>query len=145
MGLREETVVREFWTDAQGAWDDAVIDRLVDHLAQDVRYHVYAWEHAVVGKDAVRDELARQAPMWREFRSEIVAMASDDRTVFMERHDSLLLGRKPLTQHAVAVFEVDDEGKIAAWRDYYDSMEFARKLGADVNKVSTAGVRGYDA
>jgi limonene-1,2-epoxide hydrolase len=56
----------------------------------------------------------------------------------------MMIGRTTLTQHAVGVFEVDVDGKISAWRDYYDSQEFAVKLDLDVNGASTAGARGHD-
>jgi limonene-1,2-epoxide hydrolase len=89
--------------------------------------------------------LVRQAPLFHDFRSEVVAVASHDGVVFMQHHDSVMIGRRPLTQHGVSVFEIDGDGKIVKWRDYYDSKEIAVKLGADVNKVSSAGERGFDA
>ena len=46
--------------------------------------------------------------------------------------------RKPLALHVAAVLEVDEAGKISAWREYYDSKEINVQLGAD---VSTAGAR----
>jgi limonene-1,2-epoxide hydrolase len=147
MGAREETAVRKFWAEAEvpgDHWNAAQIDRLVECMTPDIHYHVYAWEHPVVGKDAVREELLRQAPLFHDFHSEILNMASQGGSVFIERRDSLMIGRKTLTQHVVSVFDVDGDAKISAWRDYYDSVEFAVKLGADVNRVSTAGARGYD-
>jgi hypothetical protein len=66
-------------------------------------------------------------------------MASQGGTVFIERRDSLMIGRKTLTQHVVSVFDVDADAKLSAWRDYYDSVEFAVKLGADVNTVLAHG------
>ena len=145
MGAKEEEAVRAFISGWQSPeWDADLIERMLDRMTPDIHYHVYAWERPVVGRDAVRDELLRQAPLFTEVRSEIVALASADHTVLVERRDSCRIGRKPLLQHVVGVFEVDDEGKIALWRDYYDSVEFAVKLGADVTKVSTAGARGYE-
>lgn len=143
MGAPEETTVRKFWAEMLGdQWDAAQIDRIVEYMTPDIHYHVYAWERPVVGKDAVRDELLRQAPLFHGLSSEIVTIASQNGTVFIERRDSMMIGRKPLTQHAVAVFEVDAQGKISAWRDYYDSKEVTVQLGAD---VTTAGTRGFDA
>jgi limonene-1,2-epoxide hydrolase len=68
-------------------------------------------------------------------------MASADNLVLVERLDSMTIGRKPLTVHAAAVFEVDADGKISSWRDYYDSREITSKLGLD---ALTAGSRGFD-
>ncbi len=145
MGVYEEEAVRAFLADAKGErWDADQIERLMDRMAPNISYHVYAWEHPVVGRDAVREELERQAPLFRDFRSEVLAIASAGRTVLVERRDSYTVGRKSLTGHAVGSFDVDADGKIVAWRDYYDSKEIAVKLGVDVNRVSTAGDRGYD-
>jgi limonene-1,2-epoxide hydrolase len=145
MGQKQEDSVRAFiagWECSK--WDADLIDRMLDRMTSDIQYHVYAWERPVVGRAAVRDELLRQAPMFTDVRSEIVSIASANHTVLVERRDSMMIGRKPLMQHVVGVFEVDNEGKISRWRDYYDSVECAVKLGADVSKVSTAGARGYE-
>jgi len=145
MGVQEEHAVRALIAEWEvPKWDADQIERMLDRMTPDIRYHVYAWERPRVGRDAVREELLRQVPLFSDIRSDVVAMASADGTVFAERRDSLLVAGKPLTQHVVSVFEVNADGKISAWRDYYDSVEFALKLGADVNKVSTAGARGYD-
>jgi limonene-1,2-epoxide hydrolase len=142
MGAAEEAAVRKLWAEMDcEQWDAAQIDRVLDCLAPNIRYHVYAWEHPVAGRDAVREELLRQAPLFHGLHSEILALASQDNTVFMERRDSMMIGRRPLTQHCAAVFEVDAQGKVSVWRDYYDSKEIAVQLGRD---VTTAGTRGYD-
>jgi limonene-1,2-epoxide hydrolase len=119
MGAPQETAVRKFWAEAEvpgDHWDAAQVDRLVEYMSPDIHYQVYAWEHPVVGKNAVREELIRQAPLFHDFRSEILAIASQGGTDFMKRRDSTMLGRKTLTQHAVGVFEVDAEGKIGLAR-----------------------------
>jgi limonene-1,2-epoxide hydrolase len=41
-----------------------------------------------------------------------------------------------------AVFEIDDEGKIAAWREYFDVADLDRQLreaSATVPRVGSAG------
>jgi len=48
---------------------------------------------------------------------------------------------KPFTMHVAAVGEVKAEGKISAWREYYDSREISVRLGTD---AGTSGSRGYD-
>jgi len=54
---------------------------------REARYHVFAWEEPFVGHDAIRDELLRQAPGFRDTREEIVNVASVGQTVFVERRD----------------------------------------------------------
>lgn len=50
------------------------------------------------------------------------------------------VGKKqtPVTLHVAAVFEVDAQGKITAWRDYFDGKELDAQVGAGVR---TAGSR----
>jgi len=56
-------------------------------------------------------------------------MASVGGTVFVERRDLVTIESKDVAVHLVGVFEVDDDGKIASWRDYFDSREIATKVG----------------
>jgi limonene-1,2-epoxide hydrolase len=92
-------------------------------MTPDIRWHVNAWDRPIVGQDAVREEFLRLAPLYRDYRSEILAMASVDQTVFTQRLDSMVVCGKPLTQHIAGVYEVDTEGKISVVRDYYDRKE----------------------
>ena len=82
-------------------------------------------------------ELLRQAPVWRDLRIDILTIGSVGPIVFTERLDSMILRGKPITSHIAGVYEVDAEGKIAAWRDYLDSRELAVQLGADESSAST--------
>jgi limonene-1,2-epoxide hydrolase len=97
-------------------------------MTPDIRWHVNAWDQPIVGQDAVREELLRIAPLYRDYQSEILAMASVDQTVFTQRLDSMVLGGKPLTQHIAGVYEVDTEGKVSFVRDYYDRKELDAQL-----------------
>jgi limonene-1,2-epoxide hydrolase len=137
MGVEQETAVRAFVAELQGAqYDAALIARVLGHLMPDARYQVFAWEDPVVGHDAIRAELSRLAPRFRDLRIEIATIASDDHIVLVERLDSMTINDKQVTFHVAAVYEVDSSGKIAAWRDYLDSREVSATVGAD---VSTAG------
>jgi limonene-1,2-epoxide hydrolase len=137
MGVEPEMAVRAFVAELQGPeYDAALIDRVLGHLMPDARYQVFAWEDPLVGHEAIRAELFRMAPRFRNLRIEIVTIGSVDRTVLVERRDSMTINDKRVTFHVAAVYEVDSTGKIAAWRDYLDSREVAVKVGAD---VSTAG------
>ena len=62
-------------------------------------------------------------------RIEILTIGSVGDVVFTERLDSMLLHGKPIASHIAGVYEVDAEGKIAAWRDYLDTGELSVQLG----------------
>jgi limonene-1,2-epoxide hydrolase len=79
--------------------------------------------------DAIYDEFLRQASSTSNGRVELLAVASVGRTVFVERRDLVTIEGKDVAVHVTGVFEVDDEGKIVAWRDYFDSREIATKVG----------------
>lgn len=138
---QDEEVVRSFFLAAQMAdgahWDPAQIERLLSYLAPDARYHVFAWQDPFVGHDAIRDELLRQAPFFSDSSVEFINFASADHTVFIERRDWVTMNGKRAGFHVVGVLEVDDEGKIASWRDYVDSQEITVKIwGSETSPVA---------
>lgn len=131
MGAEQETAVRAFLAELEGEQQDsAQVERVVSRMASDARYQVIAWDEPIVGHDAIRAELLQQAELVRDVRIEILTIASDGDIVFTERLDSMLLRGKPIASHIAGVYEVDAEGKIAAWRDYLDTRELSVQLGA---------------
>jgi limonene-1,2-epoxide hydrolase len=131
MGIEQEAAVRSFIVGFEGKrLDAAQVERIVGRMTPNARYHVFAWEQPFVGRDAIRTELLRQAEFYGDTRFEILTIASVGQTVFVERRDACTMNGKQVTFHVVGVFEVDGDGKIAAWRDYLDSREIAVKVGA---------------
>jgi limonene-1,2-epoxide hydrolase len=132
LGIAQEEAVRDFVLDAECERMDASrIERLLDRMAPDARYHVRAWQEPFVGHDAIRAELLRQAPLFSNGSYETVNIASVGQTVFTERVDSVTIDEKRASFHLVDVFEVDADGKIASWRTYSDSGENAVNTGPD--------------
>jgi limonene-1,2-epoxide hydrolase len=125
VGVEPEAAVRAFLAELEGHLDADRTERVVNRMAADARYHVLAWHEPFVGHDAIRAELLRQGTVWIE----IPTIASAGNVVFTERVDSMILRGKPIASRIVGVFEVDDEGKVSAWRDYLDSREVSTQLG----------------
>jgi limonene-1,2-epoxide hydrolase len=118
------------------AWECNQLDRgsadhTVEFTAQDARYHVFPTHDPFVGRDAIRAELLRQAPLLSDIRFEILNVASTGNTVFVQRRDCVTMFGKAAKFHVVGVFEFDASGKIVNWRDYLDSAEIAAKVGQD--------------
>lgn len=124
MGDRQEATVKRFLAAIAGA----DVDGAVACFSDDARYHVSAWQEPVVGKDAIRTELERQAGIYSDFRSDLVNITSAETLVFTERLDSFAIGPKRITLHWAGVFEVDQSLKISAIRDYYDLKELEAQL-----------------
>jgi limonene-1,2-epoxide hydrolase len=84
-----------------------------------------------VGRAAAREELARGAAVSTgDLDGEVLSMVSSDRLVFQERNTIFEVGDKRITLRLAAVLEIVD-GKIAAWREYFDTVDLARQLGVD--------------
>jgi hypothetical protein len=65
---------------------------VLDFMTPDARYHVFAWEEPFVGREAIREELLRQAPHYGDGEYEFQNVASVTR---------------PLVSHARGDGEVD--------------------------------------
>ena len=53
-----------------------------------------------------------------------------DRTVVNERVDRFQIGDGWLEMPVAGVFNIDDDGKISLWRDYFDLATYTRQLAA---------------
>jgi limonene-1,2-epoxide hydrolase len=139
LGTEHEDAVRAFigeWACKQH-WVAPQIERMLSCLSTNASYHVFAWEEPFVGHDAIRDELARQAPLFSDTTIETLNVASVGQTVFVERMDSVTMDGRRVSTHVVGVFEVDSDGKIASWRDYLDSREIATHLRREREATGT--------
>ena len=122
----KELVVRSF-LDSSVKGD---VQESLDFFTSDATYRVNAWHEPVRGIEAIRSELQRQHSLWSNFRYELLEIATVNATVFAERSDTVHMAGKDITVHAVGVFQVNDDGKIADWREYYDMKEIEAQFGA---------------
>jgi limonene-1,2-epoxide hydrolase len=131
MSIECEEAVRAFLLALEAEhFDSAQADRVVCLMAPDARYHLYAWAEPFVGYEAIKEELLKQAPTYTNASFEFINVASVGSTVFVQRLDCMTINDKPAKFHIVGVFEVDDNGKIASWADYFDSAEITSKVGS---------------
>ena len=71
---------------------------------------------------ALMEALAAKGMVSMEF--ELRAIAADGRKVLTERTDHAYdaSGKRTASFPVMGIFEVDEDGKIAAWRDYFDTQ-----------------------
>lgn len=100
----------------------------VDYLADDASYRVNGWNEPFVGHDAIRHDFERQRILWSDFRYQLLNIGTVGNVVFTERIDTVRMAGRDVSIHMAGVFEFDDAGKIASWRDYFDTKEIEAQL-----------------
>ena len=116
-----ETIVRDFCA----AWTRRNIPELLGYFADDAVYHNMPLAPAT-GKDAIREILNLFVPPATAITFEMLRVASTGPVVFTERIDRFIIAGKEIALPVAGVFEIRD-GKIAAWRDYFDFATWQRQ------------------
>ena len=130
--MNPEQSVREFLDLFHTSTLDVVALR--SKLADDVRYQpVVPIAPVRQGADAICEELERQYQLYDECRCEILHVAVNGNVVFTERVDTCrqLANGQETTTNVVGVFELDAQGKVISWREYWDGLDCAGQLGID--------------
>ena len=112
-------------------WNAGEMEAMYAMCADDVVWHNIPME-PISGVEAMREAVdGFMGPVascdWR-----IVSIAAKGQTVLTERVDAFKLkngGRAALP--VMGTFEIDGDGKIAQWRDYFDMGQFQREFGGE--------------
>ena len=118
MSTPNEALVEAFCA----AWKARDVDDIVSYFADDAVYHNIPIEPAV-GLEAIRAVIEMFVPPADEIEFTIHLMLSDGDMVFTERTDRFVTVGKAIDLPVAGVFEIRD-GKIVAWRDYFDLQTF---------------------
>lgn len=107
------------------AWNRMDWNTVLDLLTEDVFYHNIPMQ-PLEGREAVRAFIGgmdMQSVDW-----EVLSIAENGDKVLTERLDKFVLadGRR-LAVPVMGTFEIRD-GRIAAWRDYFDLATFTRQM-----------------
>ena len=114
MANDSERVVREFCA----AWARKDIEELLGYFTPDAVYHNMPLA-PLQGIDAIRSTLSMFVTPAERIEFEMLGLATAGNVVFTERVDRFEIMGKQVALPVAGVFEVRD-GKIAAWRDYFD-------------------------
>jgi limonene-1,2-epoxide hydrolase len=115
------------------AWSDNVSTaQLAAFFTDDAIYHNVPLT-PIVGRDAIAeniDSFIRPGPPGIEqIELRIVHIAADGAIVMTERLDVFKLSERSFELAVMGTFEIS-AGKIKAWRDYFDSNQFASRLAS---------------
>ncbi|HEX6310907.1 MAG TPA: SgcJ/EcaC family oxidoreductase [Acidimicrobiia bacterium] len=115
-------VVRQFCD----AWSKGDVDALTTYFTDDAVYHNIPVD-PVSGVDTIKATIEgfTQGVEKIEFRVDNIAAAGD--VVLTERVDIFTLPTKTIELPVMGTFEVRN-GKIAAWRDYFDLNQFMSQM-----------------
>jgi limonene-1,2-epoxide hydrolase len=113
-----ESIVREFCA----AWSRLDADELTNYFADDAVYHNIPMD-PLSGKEAIRAFLAGFLSGVTAANFEFKNVSTSGDVVMTERIDHFTLGGKSAGFPVMGVFELTPDGKIAAWRDYFDMAQ----------------------
>lgn len=108
------------------AWSNLDTDEMIAFFTAEPVYHNMPGPPAE-GAEAVRRTIDGFLKTWQRTDWEVLNIAADGDTVFAERVDRTDAGGKHVDLPVVGVFELRD-GKIAAWRDYFDLATYQRAM-----------------
>jgi limonene-1,2-epoxide hydrolase len=118
-------VVRDFCA----AWERLDKEAILDAFTDDAVYHNMPMAPAT-GKEAIGQLITMILGQAADgVRFEIKHIVADGEVVLTERVDTFTLGEKKIKLDVMGTFELRD-GKIAAWRDYFDLAQWTKQAGA---------------
>jgi limonene-1,2-epoxide hydrolase len=104
----------------------ADLDEFASYFCEDAIWWNCPWR-PVEGREAIRETLRRGAEQMTALPWEIRHIVADGDVVMTERVDHFLVGNKPVRVACMGIFELR-QGKIAAWRDYWDLRQFEAQM-----------------
>ena len=122
--MNPEQIVRRF-CEAAARRD---VKELGGYFADDAVYHNIPVA-PVTGRDAIEATLAQFLTPATTCEFEMLAVASAGNVVLTERIDRFTIGGKSIALPVMGTFEVAPDGKIKAWRDYFDMQQFMSQMG----------------
>jgi len=125
--------VRQFFE----AWVARDPDRLTAFFAPDGSWRE-ANREAASGPDEIHAVFEMQVGYGSDFSFEFKKLEAVGDTVFTERVDRFVVNDTPMEVPVAGIFEFDAQGRIAAWRDYYDWAHLERQLIASGVDMSGA-------
>jgi limonene-1,2-epoxide hydrolase len=108
------------------AWAKGDLDALMEFFTDDAVYHNIPVA-PVTGRAAIRDTIAGFTAGVDSVEFRVLNIAATGSVVLTERVDAFITPTVTIELPVMGTFEVVD-GKIAAWRDYFDLNQFMSQL-----------------
>ncbi|MGH2607865.1 MAG: limonene-1,2-epoxide hydrolase family protein [Tepidiformaceae bacterium] len=121
---KNNEIINAFVREFDAAEPDA--DKLASYFTEDAVYHNIPMQ-PVTGREAIRATLGGMKAMMLSASWEVLHQVADGDVVMNERIDRFTVNGRPVDVKVMGVFELRD-GKIAAWRDYFDLAGFQKSM-----------------
>lgn len=110
------------------SWPSMDLERILAFFAEDAVYTNIPIDPPSQGVEAIRKTLAGFLGMAKKIEFEVHHQAENAHGVVMnERTDRFHLDGRVAAARVMGVFEIRD-GKIVAWRDYFDLAQFMKEF-----------------
>lgn len=103
------------------------VKEICSFFTADAVYHNIPLE-PVSGHAAIEAVLQQFIGPATDAEFELLAIATAGNKVLTERVDRFTIMGKRIELPVMGTFEVDDAGKITAWRDYFDMAQFTKQM-----------------
>ena len=100
---------------------------LAAFFSDDAVYHNIPVE-PVRGREMIQATLAQFIDISTDAEFEIVSLAVSGNKVLTERIDRFTINGKRIEIRVMGTFEVGGDGKLTAWRDYFDMQQFMKQM-----------------
>jgi limonene-1,2-epoxide hydrolase len=117
-------VVRRFCA----VWSNADPDDIAEFFTDDAVYHNIPMD-PLTGRDTIKSFIAGFAGGAEQIDFRVRNIVADGDVVLTERVDVFVMPNGKVELPVMGTFEVRD-GKIAAWRDYFDMKQFMDQMTA---------------
>ena len=123
--MSNSDIVRDFVE----AFNSNDLDRIVSFFSSDAVYHNIPVD-PVQGSDAIRAVIQGYTAAASKMDWVIHQLAeTPEGVVLTERTDNFQFGDRQVSLRVMGAFEIAD-GKISAWRDYFDMAQFQSQMSA---------------
>jgi limonene-1,2-epoxide hydrolase len=108
------------------SWAKGDIDALMDYFTDGAVYHNIPMD-PMTGKDAIRAAIAGFTTGVDSVEFRVIHIGGNGNIVLTERVDIFRMPKATIELPVMGTFEIAD-GKIAAWRDYFDLNQFMSQM-----------------
>jgi len=110
-------------------WATGDLDGIIGAFTPDATYHNIPMD-PVHGVEAIKATIEGFFGMVERIEFRVLHIAAAGPVVLTERVDAFVTPDRTIELPVMGTFEVTDDGRIAAWRDYFDLNQFMTEMNA---------------